>query len=236
MDRTHSHPAIEPKLGLWDSVSIIVGIIIGVGIFQTPASIFDAVPNVWAGLGVWVLGGVFALLGRLFRRAGDNLPALGRRVRVPDARLRPPGRLPVRVGAAHHHPTGQHRCSCVRVRVLRRCPTRHARQRRLCIACASIAVLTTINVLGVVLGAWTQNLLTAAKVLGLVALVVVGLGWGTSANLADNPHPGAGAWIAGVMIAVLWAYSGWQEAAYVVAEIKDRRRNIPRASCGARRR
>ena len=52
---------IEPKLGLWDAVSNIVGIIIGVGIFSTPASIFAKVPDVWTAMGVWVLGGLAAL-------------------------------------------------------------------------------------------------------------------------------------------------------------------------------
>ena len=101
------------------------------------------------------------------------------------------------------------------------------------LACLSIGVLTVINVLGVVLGAWTQNLLTVAKVLGLVVIVVVGFTCGSPEHLADNPAPSATSWFTPAMILVLWAYSGWQEAAYVVAEIKDCRRNIPRALlCG----
>src|SRR5205085_11723652 len=77
----------------------------------------------------------------------------------------------------------------------------------LMLACAVIGALTFINVLGVVLGAWTQNLLTAAKVLGLVALVVVGFAWGSPEHLADNPQPSRAPWFATVMIAVLWTYS-----------------------------
>jgi amino acid transporter len=64
-------------------------------------------------------------------------------------------------------------------------------------------------------------------------LVVVGFTFGTSENLASHAVPAATSWLsliaslATVMMVVLWTYSGWQEAAYVVAEIKDRHRNIP---------
>ena len=47
---------VEPRLGLWDAVSLIVGIIIGVGIFETPAEVFKAAPGPWAALAVWVVG------------------------------------------------------------------------------------------------------------------------------------------------------------------------------------
>ena len=223
-------PPIEAKLGLWDSVSIIVGIIIGVGIFETPAVIFNDVPNVWVGLGVWLLGGVLALLGALcfaelataYPRSGGEYVYLTRAFGPLAGYLFAWAQLaiirPGSIGAVAY------------VFAL------NADQMLglggsgvLVLACASIGVLTAINVLGVVLGAWTQNLLTLAKVVGLVALVVVALTWGNADHLQPNPTPSRGAWFATVMIAVLWTYSGWQEAAYVVAEVKDRRRNIPRA-------
>src|SRR5260370_36921899 len=67
MDTNAKHPdAIEAKLGLWDAVSIIVGIIIGVGIFWTPPGIFAAAPHPSIAIGLWVLGGGFALIGALW--------------------------------------------------------------------------------------------------------------------------------------------------------------------------
>jgi amino acid transporter len=72
--------------------------------------------------------------------------------------------------------------------------------------------------------------LTIAKVLGLTALIVVGIGWGDSAA-ATTPRTSSthGAWFAGAMMLVLWTYSGWHEAAYIVAEAKNHTRNIPLA-------
>src|SRR5947207_2056510 len=55
----------DKRLGLWDCISIIVGIVIGTTIFELPWLIFANTPNVWMGLLVWVVGGVLALVGGL---------------------------------------------------------------------------------------------------------------------------------------------------------------------------
>src|SRR5581483_11813311 len=100
----------------------------------------------------------------------------------------------------------------------------------LLLATGAILLLTLINILGVTLGSRTQNLLTVAKVFGLLALVVVGLGWGHYDVRPTAEHaPAKSGWFIEVMIYVLWTYAGWHEAAYVAAEVKDRRRNLPRA-------
>src|SRR5207237_7712223 len=58
--------------------SIIVGIIIGVGIFENPARIFNAVPSAWTALGIWALGGVLALLGAFcFAELASTYPRSG---------------------------------------------------------------------------------------------------------------------------------------------------------------
>lgn len=55
----------EGRLGLFDAVSIIVGIVIGTSIFQVPWLIFGSVTDPWMGLTVWALGGALALVGAL---------------------------------------------------------------------------------------------------------------------------------------------------------------------------
>jgi basic amino acid/polyamine antiporter, APA family len=99
----------------------------------------------------------------------------------------------------------------------------------LLLAAGAIVVLTLINVLGVTLSSTTQNMLTLAKVLGLMALVVVGLVWGSNQEQPDAATAPSQGWLVEVMILVLWTYAGWHEAAYVAAEVKDRQRNLPRA-------
>src|ERR1700680_3381288 len=56
---------IRPQLGLWDTVRIIVGIVIGVGLFETVPRVFENVPNGWTALGIWVVGGLLSFIGAL---------------------------------------------------------------------------------------------------------------------------------------------------------------------------
>jgi amino acid transporter len=55
----------ETRLSLWDGVSVVIGIVVGVSLFKAPALVFGNVGSPLAGLGVWALGGVLSLLGAL---------------------------------------------------------------------------------------------------------------------------------------------------------------------------
>lgn len=96
------------------------------------------------------------------------------------------------------------------------------------LALSSVAALTLINLMGVVAGKSIQNLLSVVKVAGLLVVIVVGLGWGGEASQAiDRPIGSGGFGLA--MVFVLFAYGGWNDAAFVAAEVRDVNRNIPRA-------
>ncbi len=70
--------AIPPRIGLWDAVSIIVGIIIGVGIFRTPVDVLTRVAGPWEAMGLWLLGGLLALVGALcFAELAATYPRSG---------------------------------------------------------------------------------------------------------------------------------------------------------------
>ncbi len=103
------------------------------------------------------------------------------------------------------------------------------------VAIGSIAGLTAINCLGVRPGANTQNALTFLKVAALGALVVFcfALPGGRAANFEPVAPRSALSSVAGpfgiAMVAVLWAYDGWNEITFVAGEVKDPGRNLPRA-------
>jgi len=92
-------------------------------------------------------------------------------------------------------------------------------------ALAAIVALSAVNILGWKADKWTQNILTAAKVLGVVAIAVVGLlvaPAAESAGPAEPPTVGFGL----AMVFVLITFGGWNEAAYVAGEVRDAKRNM----------
>jgi amino acid transporter len=91
---------------------------------------------------------------------------------------------------------------------------------------AAVVALTIVNVIGVRQGKWTQNLLTLAKIVGLMAIVAVaafGTPGAATAPPAD-PLP-----LSLALILVLFTFGGWNEMTYVAAEVVNPRRNIVRA-------
>jgi amino acid transporter len=104
-------------------------------------------------------------------------------------------------------------------------PLGDARQAFAPYAAGSIILLTGINILGVKEGKWTQNLLTAAKVVGLLTLFAVAFSGVPTAEpkvAASEPHTDYRL----ALILVLFTYGGWSEVAYVAAEVRDAKRNI----------
>ena len=233
MDTSAKTPdSIEAKLGLWDAVSIIVGIIIGVGIFETPHDIFSMVPHPAYAIGLWVLGGALAFIGALcfaelasaYPRSGGEYVYLTRAFGPLTGFLFAWSQLSVtRSGsvASMAYIFGVHTALLLGY---------DDDKTIFLLAGMSVVVLTAVNVLGVRMGTRTQNVLTVAKVLGLAALIVVGFGWGNPTALEPTtPAPMQGAWFASAMVFVLWTYAGWHEAAYIVSEAKNSARNIPLA-------
>jgi amino acid transporter len=106
-------------------------------------------------------------------------------------------------------------------------------------AVGAVVVLSGINLLGVRAGKWTQNLLTGVKFLGLLAIVAVGLTFSVDGDpQAGAPAPATATVeppaatplnLGFAMILVFFAYSGWNEIAYVSAEVRHPQKNILRA-------
>jgi len=94
------------------------------------------------------------------------------------------------------------------------------------LAAGAVVLLSVVNLLGVVVGKTVQNLLTLGKLASMLVIVVAGLVWGGNASLqptAAKSGPGWGL----AMVFVLFAYGGWNDAAFVAAEVRGRKRNLP---------
>jgi APA family basic amino acid/polyamine antiporter len=101
---------------------------------------------------------------------------------------------------------------------------------------AALLSLTAVNVVGVRAGTWTNNVLMAAKVGGMIALVALALMHGAAPASHFDPSPSVvmrGASVHRLLTAlvpILFAYGGWQSCANIAAEIKDPARNLARAN------
>lgn len=224
-------PSAEPRLRLRDAVSLIVGIIIGVGIFETPHLVFDKAPSPWAALSVWALGGVLAMLGAFcFAELASTYPRSGGEYVY----------LTRSFGSLTGYLFAWAQLTVIRpggIGAMAYVFALYADQALgfnnntvLLFAVASVIAFTMVNVLGVMLGTRTQNLLTILKVVGVGGIIAVGLGWGQLRSEETRPTIAEeGNWFAGAMFLVLWTYAGWHEAGYVAAEVRNNRRNLPLA-------
>jgi amino acid transporter len=234
MSSEQPQPA-EAQLGLWDAVSIIIGIVIGTTIFELPWLIFASTPNAWMGLAVWVFGGLLALVGGLcyaelattYPRAGGDYyyltQAFGRLTGFLFGWAQLIVILPASIGIMAF-------VFAVNATDVQEFPdfAELGLSSAFYYAASGVLAITFLNILGVTLGKVAQNILVVAKVAGLLAILVCGF-MSAKPELTDWSAPTEWGWGALALILVLYAYGGWNDAAFVAAEVRDRRRNIPLA-------
>lgn len=232
------HP--KPTLSVADAVAVVVGMVIGAGIFALPKLVAFNVPGPMAFILVWVAGGVISLIGALcYAELASTYPDVGGDYHFlcraygggvgflfAWARLAviQTGSIALQafiVGdyAAQLFSFGPYSAAAY--------------------AALVVLVLTGLNILGVHFGAWMQNVLAVCEVAGLLLIVAVGgylaLKGGPATDATDAAASGGAAGfgplvssIGMAMVFVLLTYGGWNEAAYLTAELKGGRRAILR--------
>lgn len=221
--------SVTPTLGLWDAVSIIVGIVVGTAIFVSPTLVFQNAGGPYMAMGLWAAGGVLSLIGAFcyaelattYPRSGGDYHYLTRAYGRPIGFLFGWAQLAVILTGSIGSMAYAFADYGVRLWNLQPATT--------CwLAVAAIVALSALNLLGVVVGKVTQNILSMIKVIGLLGIVVAGLcsstqGPPASATATDTANLGL------ALVFVLYAYGGWNDAAFVAAEVRNQRRNMPLA-------
>lgn len=222
------------SLSLFDATSIIVGIIIGAGIYEATPGIAANTHSLAALLAVWLAGGLLAVVGALcyaelattYPEDGGDYIYLKRAFGRPVAFLFAWAELwiirPGSIGAM----------AFIFARYANQLvPLGAPGEAFSGYATGAIILLTGVNILGVKEAKWTQNLLTAAKVIGLLSVFAVAFsllpGGESGAAVpatasADPPHTDYRL----ALILVLFTYGGWSEVAYVAAEVRNAKQNI----------
>ncbi len=233
-------PADLPRqLGLLDSISIVIGTTIGVGIFLVPGLIARELPSAGLILATWAITGVISFFGALaYAELGAMMPdSGGQYVYLREAY----GRLAAFVsGLAAFFIIQSGSIAAVSagfgIYLSYLVPGWPAV--RTWSPVAIIALFTFINYRGVRAGAWTQNLFTLLKLAGLTMLI------GTALLSREPSHfqwssAGAAPSLHNVVIAMLGCFvalDGWQYIAFVAGEVREPKRNIPLSlavGCGA---
>jgi basic amino acid/polyamine antiporter, APA family len=248
----HYHSAMRPsslppprtlprRLGLWSAIAVVVGMTIGSGIFRSPAAIADRLPGPLPVLAIWVAGGLIALCGALslaevagafpqtggvyvFVREGwGRLPAFlfgwSELVIIRAAAI---GAIAVTFGEYFLRILGYD------PRVAPYDTYAHYA------AAVAIAVTAGFSYVGVRWSSLIQNVTTLAKYGGLLFIVFLALVLAlprSGGHFIPAVPPGSFSISAFglALVSVLWVYDGWADLSFIGGEVKDPRRNLPRA-------
>ncbi len=248
-------PSLVRQLGLFDSTMIMLGIIIGSGIFVTTGIMARLIPSPGWVLLAWIFGGLLTLAGALtYAELGAAMPeAGGQYVYMREAYGPLPGFLYgwvlfsvymtggiAALGAAFAEYLGYFFPALSTSNYLLRIDLdffipqgNYALSAGQIVAVAAIILLSILNYFGLTLGKIVQNSLTVLKIGILLAFIVIGFSVGTGQPFDLDFAPasfGLGQLIVGfgvALVAVSWAFDGWNNVIFVAGEVKKPHRNVP---------
>ncbi|XP_047436606.1 b(0,+)-type amino acid transporter 1 isoform X2 [Mugil cephalus] len=238
-DQKPKATVLQKNVGLLSGISLIVGTMIGSGIFISPKSVLLYSGAVGPCLLIWTACGVlstlgalcYAELGTMITKSGGEYPYLMEAFGPVVAYLyswttvmvlKPSSFAIITLSFAEYAATPFYPGCTPPAIVIK------------CLAAAAILVITIVNCLSVKLASYVQNFFTVAKLLIILIIVVAGivlLAQGnneTLTNTFDNAAPSFGA-IGLAFYNGLWAYDGWNQLNFITEELKNPYRNLPLA-------
>lgn len=220
------------RLGLFDATMIVMGGIIGSGIFMNPSVVALQVHTPFLILGAWVLGGLFALAAAfIWAELAARRPDVGGQYAYLREAFHPGvafvygwvlllviqtgGMAAVAVTFARYF---------VELTYL---PIAYPY-----LAAIVLAALTVINCLGVRAGSTVQSILMVLKIVAIASLVICGFAFADKTPMASDlldrpPSTDLLTAFGAALVPVIFAYGGWQTATFVAGEIKEPRKNLP---------
>jgi basic amino acid/polyamine antiporter, APA family len=228
-------PILTPKLGLFDSTMMVMGGIVGAGVFMNPYVVAQRLHSPVLILSVWVAGGVIAILGSfIYAELGARIPEVGGQYEYLRQSLHPVFGFLYGWALLLIIQTGG--MAAVTVTFARYfLELTGLPYSESAVVIVTIAVLTAVNCLGVKPGGRVQSVLMVLKIAAIAALVGAGLFLVRAPKpilhpILDRP-PGFDLVTAfgAAMVPVLFSYGGWQTTNFIAGEIRDARRNLGRA-------
>ncbi|KAG7208652.1 hypothetical protein KM043_014857 [Ampulex compressa] len=232
---------LKKELGLLDGVAIIVGIIVGAGIFVSPKGVLKNSGSVGQALIVWIFSGILSLIGALcYAELGTMIPKSGGDYAyISDAFGPLPAFLYLWVALFILVPTGNAITALTFAQYILQpawagCEPPYEAVRLL--AAVITCLLTAINCYNVKWATRVQDIFTGTKIFALVIIMGAGLWWLCLGHTENFHQPMAGTntqpgYIALAIYSGLFSYSGWNYLNFVTEELQDPYKNLPKAIC-----
>lgn len=221
---------LKRDLGLVAAMALVVGMVIGSGIFMKPGKVIAAAGDSSLGLTAWLIGGIITLAaGLTVAELGAQIPKTGGLYAYLDEVY---GKMwgylfgwvqtliygPATVGALGLY------FATLLMPFFNIDPGL-----KLPIAIASVIFLAGINCLGAKYGGFIQSVATAGKLIPIALIAIFGLLYGKSQILSMPSGVGQGAGMGAAILATLWAYDGWIGVGFVAGEMQNPAKQLPRA-------
>ncbi len=232
-ERERAATAPRRVLSTLDGVTLVVGLVLGAGIFRAPQVVAAGSSSDTTFLALWVLGGLVSLVGAVcyaelaaaYPNAGGEYHFLTRAFGRPAGFLCAWSRMAViQTGSLAFLAflAGDYTAALLGEASPVWVPA--------AVATAVVVGLTAINLVGLRQGTGAQYALTALEVLGLCAIMLAGFLGPAAAPSPVEPAgaSGGGPGLGLAIVFVLLTFGGWSEAAYLSAELRDRRRGVVR--------
>jgi len=225
---------LRRSLRIFDGLAMVIGIMVGAGIFRTPGLVARELGRPALTFVAWLLGGVLAFCGALcFAELATRHPQAGGKYVYAREAFGP--RIGFMVGWVEGlvmYPAAIAALGVVIGEFFGRLVGLAPNVSRW-VGVAAVALFTGVNIIGVTSGRWVQNISTTAKVLALGSIVVIafaaghGAGWHGALPGAPTGWELFGA-LAVAFQSVIWSYYGYSDAAKIAEEMVDPARSLPR--------
>jgi basic amino acid/polyamine antiporter, APA family len=221
-------------LGRFDATMIVIGGIIGSGIFINPYIVAQRLDSSALVLGAWIAGGAIALAGALsYAELGSLFPRVGGQYAYLRDGLHPIAGFLYGWALLVVIESGAIAAVAIAFATYTLRLVGHADVSPIPLAIAALLILSLINVLGVKPGSRVLNVLVMLKVAALGALIVFGLfapatpDWFHASKSSTTADGSAALAFGAALVPILFAYGGWQNANYVAEEVEDPIRQLP---------
>ncbi len=226
--------AIRPRLSTFDTAMVVFSLVVGIGIFRTPAMVASAAGGTALFFVAWIAAGIISLIGALtFAEIGSRYPRAGGYYRVVADCYRPTLAFMLNWSQTLMQGAGAAGVAFIGAEYLMPVilpPQWRTPQASLVLACTTMLILLVCNYRGVKPGALVQNLLSLLKIAMILGLALLALLLAPRLP-APTPQSAAptGLRLASALIPCFYAYGGYQLTMNLGADLKDARRRFPLA-------